>query len=208
MKTLLFIVLVCLIGYQLFSPGTPRLRPESDGPYIVVYGRDACSITRDFKEGLNNADVPFSYRLIDEKSVQDHLYPRMERAGLNVSGYGLPVVEVNGQIFTQPELQDVLKIYGARTKGPLVRRSAGICAAGAPGAAEAASVELFEISGIILGKPSMAIIGGSALKVGDKIGEYKISEIGKDYVRFLDPRGNAITQRLELAETGPAGAIR
>jgi hypothetical protein len=109
MKTLIVIALVALCGHlgwsRLESPlwGGPDSLRES--PYVVVYGRDRCGITQRMRSDLQRSGVPFEYESVDHPGVGDELHPRMEAAGLDTRRYGLPVVDVNGEMLIRPHSQ-------------------------------------------------------------------------------------------------------
>ena len=107
MKTLVVIALIALCGYlgwsRLESPfgGGPEALRES--PYVIVYGRDRCGITQAMRSNLQRSGIPFEYKSVDDPGVGDELHPRMEAAGLDTGRYGLPVVDVNGEMMIRPK---------------------------------------------------------------------------------------------------------
>jgi hypothetical protein len=116
MKKVLIVVLLLIAGYlvwqKLFQNTKDNiLAPLYDKPYVVVYGRDECGLTQQCLSDLKNERIEVIYKIVDNREVSDELHPRMEKAGLDTGSYGLPVVEVNGQIFIRPELHKILEAY-------------------------------------------------------------------------------------------------
>jgi hypothetical protein len=115
MKTLIVIALVALVGYlgwsRLDLPS--RGGPDSLGrsPHVIVYGRERCGITQRTRSELQRAGVPFEYKSVDHPGVGDELHPRMEAAGLDTRRYGLPVVEVNGEMLIRPKPAAIAEKY-------------------------------------------------------------------------------------------------
>jgi len=180
-----------LAFFRRWQAGTPPIRPGPDNPgdaadgrYVVVYGRDGCSLTAALRNELDNTGVNYSFKDVDVKEINEDLYARMRGARLDVSNFGLPVVDVNGNIAIRPGLQDVLSVYKAAAASVAFGR-------------KSPAVRLFDISGIMQGNPAMAIIDGEAVKVGEMVGNYKVNKIGKYSVVFLDPQGKTVTQQLD-----------
>ena len=122
-KLLLLIAVVAGALYHwggvpsLFSMGPEPLR---DSPYVMVYGRDNCGLTKQMRTDLGLAGIPYSYKIVDDPAVQKELHPRMKAAGLNTRKYGLPVVDVNGEMMTHPKSDVVAQKYA---KGQSKRHS-------------------------------------------------------------------------------------
>lgn len=53
-----------------------------------------------------------------------------------------------------------------------------------------------KVSGIVMGDPPMAIVGGQALVVGEKVGRYKIMAIGTDSVKYRGPGGKIVIKKI------------
>jgi hypothetical protein len=202
MKKIILIILILVIGYQIWHARASCIIHGSSKSYIVVYGRDACGLTREFKSGLSRSGVSYVFKNIDEQSVQDELYPRMRNAGLDTSSFGLPVIDVNGRILIRPELQNVLQLYGKPLKQcalPQSNRSCSVNTSSSKTAVPKTSppgTSPLEISGIVMGDPPMAIVGGEVVKVGDNIGNYKVQEIQRDSVKFRDTQGEVIIKKI------------
>ncbi len=121
---LLFLVAVIAAAFyrwgelpSFFSMGPGPLR---DSPYVMVYGRDACGITNRMRADLSLAGIPYTYKIVDDPAVKEELHPRMKAAGLNTRKYGLPVVDVNGEMMTHPKSDVVAQKYA---KGQSKRHS-------------------------------------------------------------------------------------
>lgn len=113
MKNLVIFLLVvvgALHAWQRFAPKDP-LPLEMAAPYVVVYGRDTCGYTTRMRDALRGAGIPFDYRIVDQPDVADRLHMRMNQAGLQTRRYGLPVVEVSGQMWERPDAVEVMDAY-------------------------------------------------------------------------------------------------
>ncbi len=120
-KLLLLIAAIAAAFYRwgdlsIFSMGPEPLR---DSPYVMVYGRDASLMTERMLTDLSRARIPYSYRNADDPAVKKELHPRMKRARLNTRKYGLPVVDVNGDMMMSPKSEVVARKY---TKAQSKRR--------------------------------------------------------------------------------------
>lgn len=107
MKKIFYLAIVIFAGVQAYQKmaGPPPLVNVSAQPYVVVYGRDSCSITRSMREALTEQGTPFRYKAVDDPVVADELHKRMQSQGLNTRRYLLPVVDVNGQLAIRPKKQ-------------------------------------------------------------------------------------------------------
>jgi hypothetical protein len=113
-KLLFLLALVCavFVGWSklptLLSSGP---EPLEDSPYVTVYGRNRCGLTKRMLSDLNGSGTPYTYKIIDDPAVKKELKPRMEQAGLKTRRYGLPVVDVNGEMMIRPKSDVVAKKY-------------------------------------------------------------------------------------------------
>jgi hypothetical protein len=80
-------------------------------PYVLIYGRDRCGWTQKYLKDLEAEEIEPIYEIVDKQEVSDELHTRMEKAGLSTISYGLPVIDVNGQLFIRPNLNKILTIY-------------------------------------------------------------------------------------------------
>lgn len=80
-------------------------------PYVIVYGRDGCGWTAQCMQGLQQTGVPYVFRSVDDSRVANELHPRMQKAGLDTSSYGLPVVDVHGRLFIRPGIGQVASVF-------------------------------------------------------------------------------------------------
>jgi glutaredoxin len=115
MKTLVCIALVALFGYMSWNKihfaDKSGPQPLRDSLYVVVYGRDTCGITKRMRAALDRAGVPYEYKSVDNAGVGDELHPRMQAAGLDTGRYGLPVVDVNAEMFIRPKANIIADKY-------------------------------------------------------------------------------------------------
>lgn len=89
----------------------PPLEPLHATPYVIVYGRQRCSLTVRMAEALDAERVPYRFKSVDDAAVADELHPRMREARLTTRRYTLPVVDVNGRLYVSPRPADVIKDY-------------------------------------------------------------------------------------------------
>jgi hypothetical protein len=115
MKSLLLIALIGFVaytGYDKFGDvGEEGPEPLYDSSYVVVYGRDTCGITKRFLADLDRLGTPYEYKRVNDSGVNAELHPRMEEAGLSTRRYGLPVVDVNAEMFIRPDPNAVAEKY-------------------------------------------------------------------------------------------------
>jgi hypothetical protein len=113
-KLLLFLAIIwaVFVGWSklpsLLSTGP---EPLQDSPYVTVYGRDRCGLTKRMLSDLNKSGTSYTYKIIDDPAVDKELRPRMKEAGLKARGFGLPVVDVNGEMMIRPRSDVVAKKY-------------------------------------------------------------------------------------------------
>lgn len=96
-------------GYQHLQRPTVTVEPLSDRPYLVVYGRESCSITRRTMRDLNDARVRYRFESVDDAAVADVLHARMEGMGIDTRRYFLPVVDLNNTITVRPDNEQLIR---------------------------------------------------------------------------------------------------
>jgi hypothetical protein len=113
MKNLIIVVVLLIAGYFTWQKifHNNQLEALYDEPYVAVYGRDSCGWTQKYLRDLESEGIEFIYERVDSQEVCDELHPRMEKAGLDTRRYNLPVIDVNGQMFIRPEVNQVLAAY-------------------------------------------------------------------------------------------------
>ena len=113
MNKILYWAIVIFAGYQAYQKiiGPEPLPRLSGAPYVVVYGRDSCSVTRGMREDLTAHGTPFLYEVVDEPAVANELHARMQAQGLNIRRYNLPVVDVNGVLSVRPASVQVTALF-------------------------------------------------------------------------------------------------
>lgn len=103
----------CIVkGWQQFGP-VSSVEPLLAEPYVAVYGRSSCGWTQSLLKKLSQTNANVHYFVVDERDVADSLHKRMEQAGLDISRYNLPVVDINGHLSIRPEFSDLLSDYQA-----------------------------------------------------------------------------------------------
>jgi len=60
---------------------------------------------------LRQEGIPYSYEIIDDKTVAGALEKRMRASGLETKRYNLPVVDVDGRLFVRPDPAEVMNMY-------------------------------------------------------------------------------------------------
>ncbi len=112
---LLFLVAVIAAAFYRWGelPSFFRMGPAPlrDSPYVMVYGRDASKLTKRMLADLGRAGIPYTYKNADDPAVKAELHPRMKAARLNSRKYGLPVVDVNGEMMMRPKSEVVAQKY-------------------------------------------------------------------------------------------------
>jgi hypothetical protein len=109
------LLLACAVWFGVF--GWSRLRdggapePLYDRPYVVVYGRDSCGLTRAMQQELARTGVPFDYQVIDLPATSDLVHARMRQSGLETRSYRLPVVDVSGTLLVSPSPTAVAEVW-------------------------------------------------------------------------------------------------
>ena len=107
----LFILLLLVGAWKIIPHSFSRTEPLYDEPYVVVYGRDSCGFTQKTLKDLKAAGITYEYKLVDDQSVADLLHSRMTDSGLDITRYNLPVVDVNNNLYTRPEFNEIIKKY-------------------------------------------------------------------------------------------------
>lgn len=96
-------------GYQHLQRPSVSVEPLLDRPYLVVYGRESCSVTRRTLRDLNDARVRYRFESVDDDAVADVLHERMRGMGLDTRRYYLPVVDLNNTITVRPENEQLIR---------------------------------------------------------------------------------------------------
>lgn len=107
----LIFILVVAVGFAVSSTRQPKVAPLYAEPYVIIYGRADCGLTRAMAEDLFEAGIPYQFKSIDDPGVGDEIYPRMRAAGLDTSYFLLPVIDVNGHILLKAKVKDIARYY-------------------------------------------------------------------------------------------------
>ncbi|MEH6447825.1 MAG: glutaredoxin domain-containing protein [Oleispira sp.] len=98
------LVLIFCVGYYFWdNKGVDIIEPLYAQPYVVVYGRDSCGITKKTKKYLDRKGISYQYENVDDNDVANLLHSRMRAAGLATRRYNLPVIDVNGEMAVRPK---------------------------------------------------------------------------------------------------------
>lgn len=112
MKNILALLLIAGLGWEGYKYSQKlSVTRLYDTPYVVVYGRNSCSITKSTMKQLTKLGIPFEYEIIDEPEVADFIHDRMTASGISIRRYNLPVVDVNGEIFIRPRIPEIQSAY-------------------------------------------------------------------------------------------------
>ena len=112
------VAVACILAIVVLAIGggqePPDVGPLYETPYVIVYGRTSCSLTRGMMDDLDARGIPYTFKSVDEGSVTRELHPRMTAAGLLDEGtYGLPVVDVSGRLMIRPSISTVVSLYNS-----------------------------------------------------------------------------------------------
>ena len=116
MKNLIILALIVAAGYYGWQKLTYEEMlyraefPES-GQCVIVYGTRKCEWTRKYLVNLNEEGVVTVFQDMKRKKVYSDILPRMKDAGIDISHFDLPVIEVGDHIFTRPDFDTALQIY-------------------------------------------------------------------------------------------------
>lgn len=104
-----YLILISVSGCGFVDTDYDGLPPKFDGPYVSVYGRVSCGVTKRMMKDLDSAGVTYRYFSVDDKESADDLHARMKASGISTRQYNLPVVDVGGDISVRPKSKEVLK---------------------------------------------------------------------------------------------------
>ncbi len=112
MNKLLFIIAVIVLGFFAYQEFVgKKLEPLYEKPYVILYGKPTCGWCKKMENDLEARDIPYEYANLKEQAANDELHPRMQKAGLRISSYKLPVMDINGKLYIRPEIEIVAKAY-------------------------------------------------------------------------------------------------
>jgi hypothetical protein len=107
----LIFILVVVVGFAVSNTRQPKVAPLYAEPYVIIYGRADCGLTRAMAEDLFEAGIPYQFKSIDDPGVGDEIYPRIRAVGLDTSYFLLPVIDVNGHILLEAKVKDIARYY-------------------------------------------------------------------------------------------------
>ncbi|MBN3039926.1 MAG: hypothetical protein JW867_02240 [Candidatus Omnitrophica bacterium] len=198
---IIYVIINCFILFCLFAGSGLCVEPLYGYPYIIVYGRDACGRTRHFIQELDKSRIAYTYKIIDEPTVDAELIPRMKKAGIDTSQFGLPVIDVNGNICVNPQLDTVLGYYQKPVKKSSQENSFFKSFFKKKSRQKEYKKKTYnpgslEVSGVITGEDPIAIVDGKTLSIGDKIADYELISIEAGSVSFRSPEGETISKKV------------
>lgn len=118
MKNFIYIIIgvvICYLGYQHFIVN--KVEPLYDESYVLLYGKTTCGWCQKMEKDLNARDIPYTFQDLKIKAVNDELHPRMKKAGIDISRYNIPVIDVNGEFFIRPDIATVVEAYNMASRG-------------------------------------------------------------------------------------------
>lgn len=175
--------------------------PLYDEAYIVLYGRPECSACKDYQKDLDDARISYAFKNIDDTNVQQELYSRMNKAGLNTSYFELPVIDVNGKIAIRPELREVIKDFNKpvpKCAGDQGKRLCQWVSKLTPKELVKTTQRLdpLQVTGITDIRGELcAVMGEKIVRKGDKIGRYEVAGIQPDSVTLKDADGKTLVKK-------------
>lgn len=111
----LVLLIPLLFGAYCFA-NRDRLFPPMNS--VVVYGREACGITRIVRSGLEAKKIPYVFADIDVSAIKDELNHKLG-PHFKEPSYTLPVVHVGGALLLTPtadQVQRELIAVGGKSK--------------------------------------------------------------------------------------------
>ena len=105
-----FFAICGYVGWQKLKP-LPPLEALYEKPYVVVYGRDSCGLTKHMRQSLERAGIPFQYEVIDQREVAELVWARMKQSRIDTSSYMLPVVDVNAKLYLEADPAEIVAAY-------------------------------------------------------------------------------------------------
>lgn len=90
------------------APVNPSPQPEQPRPYIILYGRPGCGNCQAMRARLEQASQPYQFLDVDkDNKANQTMWKKLKEDGLDTGKVMLPVMEVNGYIFSNPTYQTV-----------------------------------------------------------------------------------------------------
>lgn len=223
MKYILIVVLIVLsvTGGLYYWDKQTQLEPLFAQPYAAIYGRDTCGYTQKYKQDAVTLGLRVVPMDIDDQAVADVLHARMKKAGLNITQYELPVLDINGKILVRPPMDEVTQAYHTRTKGPGPRFDISKLAfdlssmkfdlpdvikqyfpnGGKKTPPRHVNPIVYKegeirLEGISLGDPVVVMINGHMYKQGEKFGDHTVIWIKKNSVLLRNSKGEEVIKSL------------
>lgn len=188
MKRFICVCVIALFGIFSYEASYARtIKPILNKPYIAVYGRPECQVTNSYLRELQKPGVNCVFINVDKGTNGKELIGRMEEAGFDTDYFNLPVIDVSGNLSIRMPYVEVWKLY---YESPNKRRAV---------TAEKTkkSSDPLNVTGIVMGGEPIALLESGTVRVGDKVGEYTVAEIGSNLVRFRDTQGRMITRTIK-----------
>ena len=103
------IILAVIVGCKyIYSPYTLDEKNAYLQPYTTVYGRDSCSVTNQTLAYMNENNIEYIYRSVDDESTVTELHRRMEKQDISTRRYNLPVVDFSGELMVRPNKKSII----------------------------------------------------------------------------------------------------
>lgn len=78
---------------------------------VTLYGRDSCGYTYQMKRQLNQHEIPFIFKSVDNRQNSMFLHSLMKNLGQDRSSYPLPVIYVSGELLFRPSIETVVEKF-------------------------------------------------------------------------------------------------
>ena len=87
---------------------------ESPAPYVVVYGLEGCGFTLSGRRKLDDNNIPYEFRDVNESRNQPHFQALMQISKITTITW--PVMDISGHILVNPSIEDIMKYYAGTNR--------------------------------------------------------------------------------------------
>ncbi len=100
------------------GPLTPNNENEvsTDSAQVIIYGRTTCQPCDTLISALDENDISFQFRNIENPALRDEMWRKLSEAKVD-GGVMIPVVEVGEALLIQPDLREITRhLQSSRAK--------------------------------------------------------------------------------------------
>ncbi|WP_026317959.1 thioredoxin domain-containing protein [Algicola sagamiensis] len=112
---LIALTVLGFIVYQVYfdknNMGFVSAAPLYSGKYVEVYGKKDDIATEAMMRYLDDAGVNFNYVRLEKQENWEFISKRLKNAGDERHHWDLPIVDINGQITTNPDPDKIIVKY-------------------------------------------------------------------------------------------------